>query len=162
MIFTADDLREFVVKPTLKYLDEWNEAAENLLVGTAVQESGLGFSLREGRRVGLYHISPAAHRAIWDRYLVQFPTLASRVRGMAGQHTFLENPHGELLTNFKYATAIAWYIYKRTGDYLPAADDIQGLARFWHRHFHSRPSGKTAEFVRNYRDLALPRKSLVA
>lgn len=156
MIFTADDLRELVIRPTLKYLDNWNPAMENLLVGTAVQESGLGFSLRQGKMLGLYHISPATHRAVWDRHLVAFPELASRVRGMAGQHSFLEDPHGELLTNLKYATAIAWCVYQRVRQPLPEARDIEGLARFWHRHFRSRPSGRVTEFARNYRDLGQP------
>ncbi|GIX30508.1 MAG: hypothetical protein KatS3mg124_0980 [Porticoccaceae bacterium] len=157
MIFSSEDLRVYVVRDTLRYLDDWTRSAENLLVGTAIQESGLGFSLREGHRYGLYHLSPAEHRAVWDHYLVADPELASRVRGLAGQRSFVENPHRELVTNLRYATAIAWCIYRRAGAPLPPPEDLEGLALYWHRHFRRRPSGTPAQFVRNYRELARPR-----
>lgn len=143
------DLRR-VIRTALKQLGDWSPAAENLLLGTALQESGRNARLREGRRLGIYRISPATHRAVWDKYLVGDPELASRVRGLAGQHGFLCDPHGELATNLKYATAIAWMIYRRHGYDLPDAEDIAGLARHWHRHFHSRPSGSAEDFVSSY------------
>ncbi len=143
------DLRR-VIRTALKQLGDWSPAAENLLLGTALQESGRNARLREGRRLGIYRISPAAHRAVWDKYLVGDPELASRVRGLAGQHGFLCDPHGELVTNLKYATAIAWMIYRRHGHELPDAGDIAGLARHWHRHFHSRASGSAEDFVDSY------------
>jgi len=143
------DLRR-VIRTTLKQLGDWSPAAENLLLGTALQESGRNARLREGRRLGIYRIAPAAHRAVWDKYLVGDPELASRVRGLAGQHGFLCDPHGELVTNLKYATAIAWMIYRRHGRELPDAGDIAGLARHWHRHFHSRASGRAEDFVDSY------------
>jgi len=158
MIFSADDLRHLVIRETLHYLDDWSQAAENLLVGTAIQESGLGFCLKEHCRLGIYHISPIAHRTVWDRYLVHHPELASQVRGLAGQHGFLENPDGELLSNLKYATAIAWCIYRKAGRLLPPADDIEGLAQIWQQHFHAKPWGRTGDFVRNYRDLGLQKE----
>jgi len=39
------------------------------------------------------------------------PDLASRIRGLASQRAFLEDPHSELATNLCYATAIAWVMY---------------------------------------------------
>lgn len=158
MIFSALDLRELVVADTLNYLGEWNQSGENLLVGTAIQESGLGFCLKAGRRLGLYHISPSAHRAIWDHYLVQYPELASAVRGLAGQHSFTRNPHKELITNLRYATAIAWCIYRKADCALPDAEDIESLAKLWHRHFHTQGGGSEWDFVRNYRELACPKR----
>lgn len=162
MIFSADELRHMVIRDTLKMLGDWSPAAENLLVGTAAQESGLGFCLKEKRLVGIYHISPATHRAIWDKYLVNHPELASLIRGLAGQHSFLRDPHSELVTNLKYATAIAWLIYKRTDVPIPAAGDIPGMARFWHRHFHARATGGVDQFIRNYRELVFRAAPMVA
>ena len=83
------------------------------------------------------------------------PEKASRVRGLAGQHSFILNPHKELLTNLRYATAVAWCIYQKAGCSLPAADDIWALGTTWHRHFHRQASGSVKDFVRNYRELAL-------
>lgn len=152
MIFSADDLRCYVIRDTLCLLEEnHSRAAENLLLGTAAQESAMGMHLKARRHLGLYHITPLTHRAVWDRYLVNFPDLASKVRGLASQQTFLQDPHGELLSNLKYATAIAWMIYKRAAKPLPAADDIRGLATHWHKYFHPRPEGDIEAFIYNYR-----------
>ncbi|MAT50550.1 MAG: hypothetical protein CMK32_05140 [Porticoccaceae bacterium] len=153
MIFSSQDLRHMVIRPTLKYLDHWTAGSENLLVATAIQESGLGFCLQQGRRFGIYHISPGRHRAVWDHYLVHQPDMASCVRGLAGQHAFLDDPNGELLSNLKYATAIAWCIYRMSGAKIPAEDDIQAMAILWRDVFHAKPAGCVETFVKNYREL---------
>ena len=140
------DLRR-VIRTTLKQLGDWSAAAENLLLGTALAESGDDTRLRRGRRLGIYRISPAAHRAIWDRYLVDHPELASRVRGLAGQHGFLHDPHGELATNLKYATAIAWMRYRHRRVALPDPADITALARCWQRCFHRRADAESGDFI---------------
>mgnify|MGYP001076775046 CR=1 FL=1 len=150
MIFTVNDLRHLVVRETLNYLNDWSHAAENLLLGTAAQESSLG-GWHAGHRVGLYHITPAMHRSVWDKYLINHPALASEVRGIAGQHSFLKSPHGELITNLKYATAIAWMVYRRSGQSLPAENNLVALGKFWHRHFRPKTQGTVADFVSNYR-----------
>jgi hypothetical protein len=162
MLFSAQELRELVIADTLNYLNTWSEAAENLLVGTAIHESGMGFCLKSGRHLGLYQISAASHRAVWDHYLVHHPELASAVRGLAGQHSFIANPHKELTTNLRYATAIAWCIYQRADSILPDSNDLPGLAHYWRQHFRGQRKGSTADFIRNYRELAGDRKSKAA
>ena len=139
------DLRG-VIRATLKELGDWSPAAENLLLGTALQESGQDPRLRAGRRLGIYRIAPARHRAIWDHYLVAHPELASRVRGLAGQHAFLRDPHGELATNLKYATAIAWMRYRQRRVKLPDATDIEALGHCWESCYRCR-AGNAADFV---------------
>lgn len=150
MIFTADDLRHLVIRDTLHALNDWSLAAENLLLGTAAQESGLG-GWSKGSRIGIYRITPTMHRAIWDKYLILNPPLASEVRGMAGQHSFLKSPHNELATNLKYATAIAWMVYRRSNQKLPDAHNLPDLGKFWLRHFHPKAKATVSDFVRSYR-----------
>ncbi|MBV1930188.1 MAG: hypothetical protein KUG71_00610 [Porticoccaceae bacterium] len=162
MTFSANELRHFIIRETLKELGDWSLDRENLLLGTAAQESGLGQNLKEGRLAGIYHISPAAHRAVWDKYLINQPELASTIRGLAGQRSFLKDPNGELISNLKYATAIAWLIYKRTDKELPQRSSLEDLARFWHRHFHTRASGQIEDFVISFRGMVLSTPSLVA
>lgn len=147
----AEELRSFVVRPTLEHLGETGEralAAENLLLGTAAQESELGFHLRikRARGLGIYQVTPQIHVNIWDRYLVRYPDLASEIRGLASQHEFLAHPHAELATNLSYATAIAWMIYRRTNRPLPAASDVLGLGKFWFRHFPHRSMDTAQDF----------------
>ncbi|WP_461517850.1 hypothetical protein [Porticoccus sp.] len=161
MIFTAGDLRHLVIRETLNYLNEWSMAAENLLMGTAAHESGLG-GWHEGRRVGLFHITPIMHRAVWDKYLIHHPELASDIRGIAGQHSFLKDPHGELVTNLKYATAIAWMIYRRAEQPLPNPANLSALATYWHRHFRPRVEGTVRDFITSYQLLIRDEKLVAA
>lgn len=165
----AEELREFVIQPTLNHLGEWSEAAENLLMATAAQASDLGFHLlnRRSRGFGIFQISANSHLDIWDHYLVKDPDLASSVRGLASQHEFLSHPHAELATNLSYATAIAWMIYRRCDQPLPDADDIEGIAKFWAEYWgrpHSRRfrTAKINEFTGNYRKFAGRRRRTLA
>lgn len=162
MLFAADEFRQLIVRDTLRSIDDWAPAHENILLGTAAQESSMGLSLKCGRLLGIYRISPNTHRAVWDKYLVHHPELASRVRGLAGQHSFIRDPHGELISNLKYATAIAWLIYHRAGQALPADDDIPGLARYWHRHFRAKASAQVADFIASYQQHILEKEKLAA
>jgi len=113
MYVTADHLREQVIHPTLKYLGIWSSTAEDFLLDVAIEAPDLGLFSECDEGLGIYHITPAQHQDIWDRYLAYKPDLASRVRGLASQRAFLSNPDGELQTNLSYCTAIAWLLYDR-------------------------------------------------
>jgi hypothetical protein len=168
----ANDLRALVIRPTLEQLDDWSPAAENLLLGTAAQESQLGNRLQNGpihsgqlQRQGLYRISANTHLQVWDQFLIGDPELASRLRGLASQQQFLKTPHQELVTNLSYATGVAWMVYKRHRVTLPDARDIDALANCWLQYFAKRDcnadeSGFNVEvslekFKANYRQLVL-------
>lgn len=56
---------------------------------------------------GLFRITEHQHLSLWDQHLVKNPDLASKIRGLASQHQFLQSPHQELNVNLNYATAIA-------------------------------------------------------
>jgi hypothetical protein len=149
------ELQHLVIRPTLEYLGEYSLAAQTLLMATAAMESELGFHLKNdhNKGLGVYQISPRSHHNLWDQYLAKDPDMASKVRGLASQHEFLMSPHHELVTNLRYATAIAWMMYKRKGKTLPAEDDIQGIAKFWRRHFHRRPQASVDTFIDRYNKL---------
>ena len=153
----AKELRTLVIRPTLKHLNLWSQTAENLLLGTAAQETSLGEHLKmdNHRALGIYQITPRMHRNIWDNFLSTQPELASKVRGLASQHEFLQHPHAELATNLSYATAVALMVYLRRGKPLPAhpKDDPKRLGRCWHNNFHSKPQGSVDEFVNHYNTL---------
>lgn len=148
----ANELIRWVIQPTLQRLGIEHPKAARLLLATAAQESGLGSHLKaDGQRgLGLYQLHSLTHRHVWDYYLVNFPELASTVRGLASQHNFLDNPHAELTTNLTYATAIAWFVYARNAEFdLPEDANDEQLARLWKRFFHPRSSISVAEFCNN-------------
>jgi len=173
----ATDLRSLVIRPTLEHLDDWSPAAENLLLGTAAQESQLGFRLHnsqlqshQSQGQGLYRISPNTHVQVWDEFLINDPELASRLRGLASQQQFLKAPHQELITNLSYATGVAWMVYKRNRVALPDANDIEALGAFWLHYFSKRDANELSyssdvpleKFETNYRKLVLREHKTIA
>ena len=115
MYVTAEHLRDHVIRPTLKYLGTWSPASEAFLLDIAVNAPDLGLFSARNEGLGLFHITAAQHRDLWDRYLAFNPDIASRVRGLASQRAFLTNPDNELQTNLSYCTAIAWLLHLRSG-----------------------------------------------
>ncbi len=169
-----NDLRGLVVRPTLEHLHEWSQTAENLLLGTAAQESQLGYRMLSNNHggLGIFNISPQTHLDLWDNYLVTDPELASLTRGLASQQLFLKNPHGELITNLSYSTAMAWMIYKRHNLQLPSYANALDLARYWLNHYRSRnhvahqttvnDEHAMNEFAQNFQQLVLRKDKNIA
>lgn len=154
MSIYVSDLREQVIKPCLEVLGDFSETGADLLMGTAAQESiaGPGFCPdRQG--LGIYRITIQKHYEVWDKYLIQFPDLASLVRGLASQQQFLKNPHNELVGNLSYATAIAWMIYKSKLIDVQKPTDLNNLAQLWALQFDNGTgcTRRTEDFIDTYR-----------
>jgi hypothetical protein len=152
----ADDFRTYVIRPTLQKLDANSADAELLLLGTAAIESELGSFLKtEGQRTsGIYRLHGLTHRHIWDDYLADRPELASKVRGIASQREFLENPHAELTTTLAYATAVTWLAYVRHPQFtLPRGASVVHLATLWKNCYHTRDDLSVQDFVQRYEEL---------
>lgn len=112
MDITTQDLRDQIIHPTLDYLDKASIAAENLLVAIVNQKRHHpAAKASKGKGLGPFQIDSITHQLVWDKFLAFRPELASRIRGLASQRAFLEDPHSELATNLCYATAIAWVVY---------------------------------------------------
>jgi len=152
-----DHFRLHVVRATLTYLRMWSASAEELLLGTAVQESGLRY-LRQfdaGPARGVYQIEPATHDDIVGRYLKRKPRIRKRVHALAAAAPSLID---QLATNFAYTTAIARLRYWMDPEPLPEAEDIDGLAAYWKRIYNTeKGKGKASEFAANYRRHVLGR-----
>ena len=115
MYITAEHLRDQVIRPTLKYLDTWTPAGEAFLLDVVVNPPDVGLFSARRNGLGLFHITTAEHRELWDRYLAFNPDIAGRVRGLASQRAFLSDPDRELQTNLSYCTAVAWLLSQRSG-----------------------------------------------
>jgi len=145
------DLREAIVRPTLKKIGLWSEAAENLLLGTAAQESQMGRYLRQiggGPGLGIFQVESSTHDDIWDNYLIYRGPLLSAVTKL----TVLQMPRTQqLVWNLYYATAIARIHYLRVPEPLPAPDDVSELGCYWKNHYNTKlGKGTVEEFVKSY------------
>ncbi len=148
------DFRQLIVRPTLQKLGKWSSPLENLLVGTAAQASGLGIQLNSAFGFGLYQISANLHVQVWDCFFAFDADLASTVRGMASQRDFLQQPHLELTTNLRYATAVAWGVYALKQAEIPLeADNLDALSRCWHQYFCEDSTLTPRQFISTYQQL---------
>ncbi len=138
-----DQFLTYVVRPSLDSIGLWSEAAERLLLGTAITESELTWlrQREDGPARGVYQIEPATHDDIWANYLAYRDGLANRVARLAGQRP----RHEQLTWNLGYATAIARLVFYRRPEPLPQADDLAGLARYWKAHFNTALGAGSAE-----------------
>ena len=151
----VEQFRLHIVRATLISLRMWSPAAENLLLGTAVQESGLKYlrQFNDGPARGFYQIEPATHDDIVKRYLKRRTALRQRVDKLVAPEP---SRIDQLATNLAYATAIARLCYWRDPEPLPEADDIEGLAGIWKRVYNTeKGKGRAADFTAIYRRLKL-------
>ena len=110
MQFTPQELRESIIRPTLRYLGNDSVGVENFLIALA-QLHQLKVCAGIPADCALYPVDHDMHHSVWDEHLAFDPDMASRIRGLASQRQFLETPDTELKTNLAYATAIAWAIF---------------------------------------------------
>ena len=158
-MLNIQDFRTQVVQPTLQTLAGWNaamnsEAAENLLVGTALQESDLTYlkQIGGGPALSIMQVEPATHDDVWTNYLAYRNDLAKVVKTLAAGS---QGTSDQLPWNMGYAVAIARLVFWRVPDALPAADDIEGLGAFWKAHYNTAGgAGTAAEWVQKYNQYA--------
>jgi len=132
--------RTRVVRPVLQAIGAYSPAAENLVLGTALQESNLHYlvQLGDGPARGLYQMEPATHDDIWRNYLAYREEMRERVLSfLVGGRDRAE----QLVWNLGYATAMCRVHYMRVPAPLPDAADIRGLAVYWKQHYNT-PLGK--------------------
>jgi len=150
-VLDPHDFLRGAIRPALARLRLGGAAAERLLLGTALTESGL-VHLRQaggGPARGLYQIEPATHRDLWRSYLAYRPVVAARLLRLAAPGAPGAPGESQLVWNLAYATGVARLIYRRRPEPLPAAADLEGLARYWKAHFNSAAGrGRAADFLR--------------
>lgn len=147
-------LKDYVIRPTLKRLDMWSESAELLLIGTVAHESMGGTALHQigGPALGIYQIEPATHQDVWENFLRYRSGLMLKIQDMIPpgnrQRTdggWVSGSDSMLITDLAYATAIARVIYLRAPLRLPEPDDLHGLAGYWKRYYNTAHGKGTPE-----------------
>ncbi|HLN23837.1 MAG TPA: hypothetical protein VK558_07620 [Patescibacteria group bacterium] len=144
-------LRDQVVRPALQAIGLWSAAAEELLLGTVLQESGGGHYLHQegtGPAVGICQMEPATHDDIWANFLAHQPDLAQMM-------TRLTLPGVSRLQqlggNLYYAVAMARVLYHRISAPLPAAGDLDGQAAYYKRYYNTAGgAASTAQYLANW------------
>ena len=142
--------KKFIVKPVLKSLTTkagkslYSEAAVNLLTGTAIVESRLRFLRQivryetdgtpvDGVALGIYQVEKNTLADIYDNFLKYNPELLQVVEAYRGN----EPREDAIISNLKYATAIARIYYFRKKEPLPSSGDYKGMAKYHKEHYNT-------------------------
>ena len=151
MSLNCKDLRELVVRPTLQHLRLWSPAAEDLILGTAAQESALGTYLKQvnGPALGIYQMEPGTFNDIWENYLAYKPDLTNSLYMLYRQNI----PDATAMVgNLYYATAFCRIHYLRVPEAIPVHKDIKGYAAYWKKYYNTPlGAGTEQEFIDNYK-----------
>jgi hypothetical protein len=133
----AITFRDDIIIPTLQAIGLYSEAATELLLGTALQESKLVYrrQLGNGPARGLLQMEMATHNDIFNNYLKYRSTLRNAVLQLKS------DPQGdaenELTDNDAYAVAMARVLYKRAPKALPDAGNVEGMAAYWKQYYNT-------------------------
>ena len=133
------------LKPEIKYRIH----AENLILGTAAEESAYGkytVQIGGGPARGKFQMEKATHDDIWKNFLKYKPRLAKLVLSISG---LTEPDFNSLEKNDIYACAMCRVHYFRVKE--PIHTTINGYAYYW-KQFYNTPEGKgtISEFINNY------------
>ncbi|GBR14014.1 hypothetical protein [Gluconobacter frateurii] len=131
-------LKHLVVEPTLTGLGLGGSSAVNLLTGTALAESR-GTYLKQiggGPALGLWQMEPATHDDCWDNFL-RFP-VGKRLGGILEDMLAPDLPRSaQMVTNLRYACAMARIRFYRVKDALPVASNPYALSRYHKVHYNT-------------------------
>lgn len=145
--------RRLVIRPTLESLGLSSLAAERLLLGTAITESGLIYLTQHGGGParGVYQVEPWVARDLDLTWLSFRPEWQ---RAVAKFNHPGQPDADELVTDLAFATAVARLIYYRRPEALPDPENLRGLAEYWKAHFNTvAGKGDPAKFVALIRPL---------
>lgn len=147
-----------VVRPAVEAMgrpySDHQTSVEQLLVGTAAQESGGFLYLRQksaGPALGLWQMEPETFYDLWRRCPLP---LKDVLRAQAGAHS----PGADAVAwDHRFAAMMARLKYRDDSLPLPKPGDVSGMAWAWKHGYNSLDGGGTVEqFVFSWRRYVAP------
>lgn len=140
--------RENVIRPVLKKLDAWSQAAESLLVGTGLVESEFHYIKQiNGPAVSVFQIEPATISDNYKNFLNYRPNLRSEVDQLNIIDDF--ESWSDINPFFACAHARVWYL--RHSEPFPSAANVEGLAQYWKKYYNTAAGkGEVNRFIQLY------------
>lgn len=135
----TEEIRRWVVRPILQRARCWNQAAENLVVGTGLIESGYEFLDQRdlggapGPAFGPWQIEALTFQSLWLREFSQM-TRMNYLQALGMQEIpQIDELHGNLFLGaltcrMKYLTV---------SEPLPASDNPAGMALYWKKYYNT-------------------------
>lgn len=144
MTINIKQLRHKLIRPILQAYDLWTPSAEELLLGTAAQESNCGeyiVQVGNGPALGLYQMEPPTFEDIFKLVVPKINSLDFDIPYTAGA----------LVWDMRLSTIMCRLQYWRFEETLPKYNDIVGLAKYWKKYYNTvKGKGTVEEFVESY------------
>lgn len=139
-MINTQQLREYIIKPTLSKLNCYSKNAEELIVFTCAAETNGGEYIKqvEGPALGIYQCEPATYTDIWQNYIINKPSLSIILSLQFNVHG-IPSPE-RLVYDLGYATAICRIHYMRVKENLPSANDEVAMWEYYKAHYNT-PKG---------------------
>ena len=148
MSITVEQCRQYIQQGT-QPAGLWTPEVEDLLLGTAIQESNLEYTQQTGGpAIGYFQMEPLTFSDIWVNYLAYRPDLANPIRRLCPGTTPLPNL---MVSNHPLAAVMARVKYLRSPMPIPALGDVAGMAAIY-KQVYNTPEGDAteAEFIANW------------
>tara|TARA_R100000808_G_C2155419_1_gene167840 strand:- start:13971 stop:14420 length:450 start_codon:yes stop_codon:yes gene_type:complete len=132
-----------ITKETLKRINLYSEEAVALIMATGSAESGYRHLEQiKGPALGFFQMEPATCRDIMENYVVYRPKYKNALITIGFDEADLEFC---LYTNIAVQAAMCRLHYRRVPKRLPAADDLEGQARYWKKWYNTELGRGTVE-----------------
>lgn len=145
-------LLEYVIRPTLDTLDLGGHDAEQLVLGTAIVESGLQYlhQLGNGPAIGLWQMEPATHDDIYEHYLKYQAPLTGALGRLIVEHQ--KALAKQMAWNLYYGAAMCRIHYRRVSAPLPKT--LDECAEYWKKHYNtSLDKGTVEKYVKSFNNM---------
>jgi hypothetical protein len=145
-------VRELIIEPALLSLNLRSEAAVELVLGTAIQESSLTFlrQLEDGPAIGLFQMEPATHDDLYKNFIAYRADRFMPALQATERHAGI-GAAGRMAGNLWYAAMMCRLHYFRVPDALPAAGDIEAQAAMWKKVYNTHlGAGTEEEYLENW------------
>ncbi len=146
-----NQLRQYIIQPSLQAIKLYSPSVEELLVGTCAQESlGGTFLVQKGGPArGIYQCEQPTYDSIWNDYLFYHDELRLIILRFL---SYVNKPTFEtIIYNLYYATIICRLHYLRIPYNVPEKNDLEGQAKFWKQYYNTPNGGGTVEqYIANY------------
>jgi hypothetical protein len=142
-----------IIGPALKAIGLWSRAAEQLVLGTAIQESGLVYLKQQGAgpALGFFQMEPQTHDDIWQNFLAYHSDLSQKVMRLGVPYIGIDRV-SEMIGNAYYAAAMCRVLYYRVPAILPPPGDVAAQASYYKQHYNTAGGAATVDqYIANWR-----------
>ena len=105
-------LQDRVIAPALDKIGLWSRVAEELVLGTAIVESGLTYLKQhgDGPALGLWQVEPATHDHLYTNFLYYRLELGRKLMELRAPNLSMDE---NLATNLMYGATVCRLCYYR-------------------------------------------------